>query len=73
MILHGVLNKMATSCKNICQMFKGQGVSMKNKYQNGQKRCSLCGIFMKYGGIRCPCCKTILRTKPRNSLTKNKD
>jgi len=59
-VFFGTFNKMAATCKNICHIFQSQRTSMKIKYQNGQKRCSLCGIFMKYGGIRCPCCKTIL-------------
>ena len=63
---------MATSCKGICEMFKGDGTSMRLKYQEGQKRCSYCEIFLKVSGLRCPCCKTILRTKARNRFSKIK-
>ena len=61
---------MATSCKGICEMFKGDDTSMRLKYQEGQKCCSYCEIFLKVIGLRCPCCKTILRIKARNRFSK---
>ena len=61
---------MGVACKGVCEMFKSTGISMKLKYQEGQKRCSHCGVFLKFGGIRCPCCRTILRTKARNRNSK---
>ncbi|MGY5149863.1 MAG: hypothetical protein ACW9W3_07345 [Candidatus Nitrosopumilus sp. bin_68KS] len=63
---------MAATCRGICQDFKSIGTSMKLKYQEGQKRCSFCGIFMDCEGTRCPCCHMILRTKSRNRLSKIK-
>ncbi len=45
---------------------------MRFKYQEGQKRCSFCGIFIDCEGARCPCCNTILRTKARNRISKIK-
>jgi uncharacterized paraquat-inducible protein A len=45
---------------------------MKPKYQEGQKRCTFCGIFMDFEGSRCPCCRITLRTKARNKLSKIK-
>lgn len=45
---------------------------MKFKYQEGQKRCSFCGIFIDCEQVRCPCCHTILRTKARNRNSKMK-
>ena len=35
------------------------------RYENGQKRCQHCEIFIKWPGLRCPCCHTSLRTRPR--------
>ncbi|MGH9952402.1 MAG: hypothetical protein ACRD5J_12290, partial [Nitrososphaeraceae archaeon] len=35
-------------------------------YRLGFKRCTECGLFIKYSGIRCPCCSHTLRTKSRN-------
>jgi len=57
---------MGSICKGICDDFKGEKIVNGLKYEYGQKRCSLCGIFMTIQGIRCPCCSTILRTKSRN-------
>lgn len=61
---------MAATCKGICQMFRSSETSMKLKYQEGQKRCTFCGLFIKFGGIRCPCCHTKLRTKTRHKRQK---
>lgn len=69
----GILNEMAATCKGICEMFKSEDVSMKLKYQEGQKRCTFCGIFLKFSGIRCPCCRTILRTKSRAKYSELKE
>lgn len=35
------------------------------RYERGQKRCTYCAVFLSTDGIRCPCCSTILRTRPR--------
>jgi len=52
--------------------YKSTGTAIQLKYQEGQKRCSFCGIFMECDGVRCPCCNMILRTKARNKLSKIK-
>ena len=57
---------MGCICKGVCDDFRGRRIANGPKYEFGQKRCSLCGIFMAVHGIRCPCCSTILRTKSRN-------
>jgi hypothetical protein len=46
----------------ICHHHKAQERSG-GKYANGQKRCQVCQIYMKCDGLRCPCCKSKLRTK----------
>ena len=71
-VLCGILNNMAAICKGICEEYKTSGISMNLKYRQGQKRCTICGIFMDYNGNRCPCCKIPLRTKARNRLSKLK-
>jgi hypothetical protein len=60
-------------CKNICFQFKAMRSHAPNcqyyleegRYDNGQKRCQICDIFIKWSGSRCPCCHTSLRTRPR--------
>jgi len=63
---------MGVSCKGICERYKSMGVSMQFKYQEGQKRCTSCGIFIECDGVRCPCCHMKLRTNARNRLSKIK-
>jgi len=63
---------MAATCKGICDMYKSVGTAMQFKYQEGQKRCSFCGIFIECEGVRCPCCHMVLRTNARNRNSKIK-
>ena len=63
---------MAASCKGICDRYKSIGITNQFKYQEGQKRCSSCGIFIECECVRCPCCHIVLRTKARNRISKTK-
>jgi hypothetical protein len=54
------------TCKGICYRHRAQQRSG-GRYANGQKRCQVCQIYMKWDGLRCPCCKSKLRSKSRNS------
>jgi uncharacterized paraquat-inducible protein A len=56
---------MGFSCKGVCDGFKGEKISNGSKYDQGQKRCSLCSIFLMVQSVRCPCCGAVLRTNPR--------
>lgn len=56
---------MGYSCKGVCEEFKGDRIPNGSKYEYGQKRCTLCSIFLSVSGVRCPCCSVLLRTKPR--------
>ena len=53
-------------CKGICHRFRITGGGKHSVYELGFKRCSECGIYIKFAGPRCPCCKLPLRTKKRN-------
>jgi len=57
---------MVYICKGVCNSMKGEKVTNGSKYEYGQKRCTMCGIFMAISGFRCPCCSALLRTKSRN-------
>ena len=48
------------SCKGICVRYRAS-----NNYANGQKRCQICEIFIKWDGLWCPCCGCRLRMGPR--------
>ena len=52
-------------CK--CLEFKAR----RNRYENGQKSCYRCGIFMNYEGNHCPCCHTKLRCNSRSYKRKD--
>ena len=50
-------------CKQVCEKYK-----KKSRYDSDDsKYCSKCTIFIKWDGIRCPCCSIILKQKPRTS------
>jgi hypothetical protein len=56
------------TCKGICVRYKAAS----NHYANGQKRCQVCDLFIKWNGLFCPCCGYRLRTGPRNFKFKAK-
>ena len=39
---------MGRTCRGICQMHKAESVPNKIRYEIGQKRCTFCGIFLKW-------------------------
>jgi hypothetical protein len=53
-------------CKGICMRHKAQKPVGMGRYAAGQRRCQICQMFIKWEGLRCPCCGYRLRTKPRN-------
>jgi hypothetical protein len=48
------------TCKGICIHHKASG-----RYAYGNKRCQHCNLFIKWEGLRCPCCEYQLSTGPR--------
>ena len=60
-------------CRGTCSKYAVKhSPSAGGRYESGHKRCSSCEIFIKFDGIRCPCCGTALREKPRSSKAKEK-
>lgn len=57
-------------CKGICIRYKSIKNPKKGRYSNGEKRCQICEIYIKWKGLWCPCCGYRLRTKPRNRVYK---
>lgn len=57
-------------CKNLCGRYRAPRPKAsryfvtQGRYEIGQKRCQVCEIFLKWEGIRCPCCNSTLRTRP---------
>ena len=56
------------SCRGTCHVLYGgapvEGAGSRYGYGRGYKRCSVCGIWIMWDGVRCPCCTRALRTKP---------
>jgi uncharacterized Zn finger protein (UPF0148 family) len=55
------------TCKGICIRHKAT-----SRYVTGNKRCQICGLFIKWDGVFCPCCGYRLRIGPRNMKFKAK-
>ena len=50
------------SCNGICERFKAKrNHTIPSRYKEGQKRCSVCEIFIKWDETYCPCCNYKLR------------
>jgi hypothetical protein len=60
------------TCKGICVGYRAQKPGRAGRYANGQKRCQVCEIFIKWDGLWCPCCRFRLRTRPRNTKYKER-
>jgi hypothetical protein len=58
---------MSNVCKGICVRYKAVGYKGHYRYEDGQKLCTVCAEFLKYPGIRCPCCSVKLRNTPRGN------
>jgi hypothetical protein len=62
-----IFQKFIMACKGICPSYVIQKPLMSSRYAAGQKRCTICDVFIKYDGIHCPCCGMMLRTNPRGT------
>ena len=60
------------TCRNKCKEFKVHDGDKGGRYDNGQKRCTRCSVFMIYDGFHCPCCGQPLRAKPRTRKGKER-
>ncbi len=61
-------------CREVCSKYSVKSTLLKKngRYEDGQKRCSSCAIYINWDGDHCPCCGHFLRTKPRNTRGRNK-
>jgi len=53
------------SCNDICKRYKITGNPRLRRYENGQKRCHKCEIYIRWDGLFCPCCGYRLRINAR--------
>ncbi len=61
---------MSNICKGICKRTQAGGSSNRLRYALGQRFCSICRIYFETEKLRCGCCGTKLRTKPRSTKSK---
>jgi len=59
-------------CTGVCVRHRSTKPNGLGRYESGQKHCTACEIFINWNGIRCPCCKSTLRTRPRKLRDKNR-
>ena len=62
-------------CNGICSKYKctKPSVESNGRYAEGQKRCSTCEIYIKWDGVKCPCCNITLRHKPRSTAGRKRN
>ncbi|MDQ3968686.1 MAG: hypothetical protein M3275_09875 [Thermoproteota archaeon] len=62
------------TCKGICERHKalkpanGSG----RRYSFGQKRCTMCEMFIICNEVWCPCCGSRLRRKAKNTADRRR-
>lgn len=59
-------------CNGVCENFKAFKPDVGGRYENGQKRCQTCQIFIYFDGMYCPCCNVQLRVSSRYVKLKEK-
>ena len=60
-------------CDSSCKKYKAKSNSQEGgRYEQGQKRCNTCEVFIEWEGLWCPCCGRLLRTKPRATRLKRR-
>ena len=60
-------------CNGSCKQYKASGNTREGgRYEQGQKRCHRCEIYMVWEGLWCPYCGYLLRTKPRCTKLKRR-
>lgn len=60
--------------KGICERYKAPKPPSRIgiRYSIRQKGCGMCGVFMKWNGLWCPCCGLMLRANPRNTIDRKR-
>jgi len=57
-------------CNNKCDNYKAKRPVGGQRYNDGQKRCTLCQAWIRWDGKFCPCCNFLLRCNPRRKQMK---
>ena len=54
-------------CKGLCESYKLTSFKSTKRYEENQKRCSKCDVYIVSSDVRCPCCRCKLRITPREN------
>ena len=59
------------TCKGTCVRYKANKLfGINSRYENGQKRCSICEIFINWDGKHCPCMWLCTKNKTKGYTDK---
>ena len=58
---------MEMTCKGICIRHEAVRPPDGYRYSNGQKRCRVCDVFIKWEEVKCPCCRMTLSKRQHRS------
>lgn len=58
------------ACVEICKRYRAKRPVGGQRYNDGQKRCITCDMWIRWDGKFCPCCNIILRCNPRKPMGK---
>ena len=74
-VIYDNMSSLNRVCKGKCVNYKAKRPKTGSRYTAGQVRCQICIIYLTSDGVRdnrCKCCNSQVRTKPRNSLYKER-
>lgn len=60
------------TCKGNCRTKYSEFLGEISLRYNGQKRCGICDIYLRWSDPKCPCCNSVLHVRPRHSRAKTK-
>ncbi|MCH9657949.1 hypothetical protein K0U27_04500 [archaeon] len=55
------------TCNNRHDQYKATKPYGGSRYGDGQKYCTTCAVFVRWEGVRCPCCNYNLKYRPRTN------
>jgi len=64
---------MTIQCKNVCLNPEyAHKKTVRNLTETPYKKCSRCCLFIKYEGLRCPCCGVKLSNRAKNNSSRKR-
>ena len=54
------------ACSDMCRQYKATRTFGGSRYASGQKYCKTCAMFIRWDGVRCPCCGLQMKSSNRH-------